>query len=370
MAALERVLTGPGASAAAGPGAAPAWAALLLERRDRTNAVLARARATGARSEDLRAALLDLGPLVETLAGDPAFARDRSGKVDALARAGDALVDTVVGLVRTRRWAGPSAERTSVLETAPLLPAWLAHDPRGTLEVLVHGAHHAAREGHPDVWARRLVAAASDPTAWPSAPGDPMATLRDLGVIAAWRAGVVRTRTAALAAARRVPARAALIALDLAADADLPAALERIEAEPWWWPTAAAHPGQARVMARLGGFRGTGGPWVRQPRVVGSRGDGWRWDVETDAPVAGGAAEHWLVAADAHGFAIRRTTRPDDAPAGARPGLDCADGAFVLAGSPGRLPWDDDLTGSATCGAVALLSRASSYAVDVVVADR
>jgi len=373
VAALELVLTGTG-----GPGPVPMWAALLVERRDRTNAVLARSRAVGARPEELLAAMRDLGPLVESLAARAGTADAGAAGHDLLLRAADALVDAVVGLVRTRRWSEQSVERNCVLEAAPELPEWITHDPRGTLDVLIHGAHHAAREGDPRAWRRRLVAAASEPSVALLARTDPTPTLRDLGAIAAWRSGVVRVRSAALEAALRVPEPAALAALDLTA-ADAPAGLgallDRQRAEPWWWPTVPATRGEARVRRRLGGFRGTGGPWVRLPRVVGSLGDGWRWEVQTAGVDPDGPAQRWLVAADAHGAAIRRT-RGTAGLAGTWSGPDGSDtalvlsaGSFELAGARGDLPWDDVVTGSAVCGTVALLSRRSSYAVDVVVAD-
>ena len=130
MAALELVLTGTG-----GPGPVPMWAALLVERRDRTNAVLARSRAVGARPEELLAAMRDLGPLVESLAARAGTADAGAAGHDLLLRAADALVDAVVGLVRTRRWSEQSVERNCVLEAAPEDTCWLALDAEATAEM-------------------------------------------------------------------------------------------------------------------------------------------------------------------------------------------------------------------------------------------
>lgn len=389
---MERVLTA----------GVPVWGALLAARRERSNAVLAAARASGAPAAGLRAALLDVGPLVEQVV---AVGDDDPSDVDVpgplrggdpgAAELVDAVVDVVSGLVLARRWAAGTAERDAVLGSGPALVAWLARAPRAVLDVLVHGAHHTARSADPDAWARRLVAGADALTGALPTLDDPAATLRDVGAVAAWRSGLVRLRPSALDAARRLPEAAALAALDLDAryaPDGLAAVLDRHAAEPWWWPTWTARPGQVHVRARVGGFRGTdSGPWVRLPRVVGSAGDGWRWTVETDAvgaarggagardagggATAGGPAvggvERWVVACDVHGTAIARDPGPAGEPAAVTAEVLTVSGTSVrLAGATGTLPWDDAVTGSAAARGVALVSRASSYALDVLVAER
>lgn len=98
------------------------------------------------------------------------------------------------------------------------------------------------------------------------------AQLLEAGKVLAWRAGLAQYRLGALGVARTL--RPALALAALGADAspeDLPALVDRLEADPWLAPSEALRPTrtrQLRIVARAGAFRGFGGLFVRPPRVL------------------------------------------------------------------------------------------------------
>ena len=169
--------------------------------------------------------------------------------------------------------------------------------------------------------------------------------VRSTVLVAAWRSGAARFRTAALREAAALPAPLAVAALGLPPGTDPAATLARPAGDPWWWPGYRTEPG---VLRRIGGFRGFGGPWLGRPRVVAGGPTGC-------AVTADGA--RWAIVADVHG--VRRD------PAGRR-GLGPAhsdDG-----GSPaGALGGHGDRRVPASVGSTVLVvSRRHSYHVDAV----
>ena len=317
------------------------WGGVLDRRRSAYNTLLRAAAAAGADRDLLLAALREVGEVVDGLQAPDEVA--------------DVFVDAAVTLVKARRWSGTGVERWALLTLVPQLDRWLAGDPSATVAVAVNGSHAVARSGDVGSWVRRLLAAR------PALPATP-AALRAAGCVAAWRSGVVRLRCAALSAVDVLP-EAALAALVDLPEQEVRAALARHAGDPWWWPGSARD--EVSVIVRHGGFRGLGGPWVRLPRVVA--GDGLRWLVETPATAGEGAADRWALVCDVHGGTVRRW--PDTlAPPSVRERPVIRGSRVELAGRTGTLPWDDDITGAAASGRVAVLSRAGSYAVDVLVA--
>lgn len=340
-----------------------------MARRELWNAAAAAARARGADRTAMAAALCEVGAAL-------ADAGPTHGS-PALLGLADALVPAALDLVAQRRWSAPgggSAQRRALL-AAPALVAHCGPDGRrspAVLSDLLSAAGRLQRWGDAPAWLERLVAAATTAGAVAAADSAPD-LLRRLGVVAAWRSGAVRLRRAALASARRVPADAACAALslpELGAER-LARVLEEHAADPWWWPDggrgrgAGVGPGRP-VVARLGGFRGFGGPWARPPRVLGPLDrEGAAWDVATDHPDHPGdpgRLERWRVLADVHGVAVHRWS----------PGLDLpvrSGGTGAGTAPPGALPWDDEVTGRASAGRTAVLSRAHSHLLDVVLLD-
>ncbi|NCT90162.1 hypothetical protein GXB85_04235 [Cellulomonas sp. APG4] len=335
--------------------ASPAGAA-VRRRRAALNEVLRRAAAQGAAPEDLLRTTAEVAGLVRGL--EVALPEDR---FDATL---EALVGSAAALCAQGRAGAHGPEHRALAVAATAVP-WLAVDPRPVVGAMVAAAPTVARQGDLDAWLRRVAAAATAEQGV-TAGADLAARVRSVVVVAAWRSGLARFRDAALAAVDELPRAVAVAALDLPAElaADPSrlgeAVLTPHRADRWWWPGSRTAPG---VLARHGGFRGLGGPWLRRPVVLGWVGPaegGPGWLVEAD-DVA------WLVVADVHGSAI---TRFGDA---------AADGVTgrprpPAHGAPhvGVVPWTDEVTGlvavdaPAWPGPVALVSRAHSYCVDVV----
>lgn len=374
----------------------PGWQEQLGVQRDQLNARLAAARAAGASPDQLRAALLEVGPAADHLARiitDP----------DAFARAVPVLVDAVARLVERRAWHESSAERWALLGVVPFLPRAMTRSPETTVEVVVHGASKVARGADLGAWGHRLAAADAylvDDDA-----------LRGAAAVAAWRSGFVRVRAAALHAATTLPDDALVALLDLdrsridaagrgddsgsfdgsgitdgeltgvagRAGSAIREVLARHAADPFWWPGEAA----AACRARVGGFRGDGGPWVGVPVVLDAHPASTpTWRVAADDQL-------WVVVADVHGSAVLRepggaggsgATTVADLVAALRP-----DAALVAAVSP-SLGSDDTITGAVPAAvspagsagaaptgtvtqraAVVLVSQQSSYRLSLVV---
>lgn len=355
--------------------AVPTWQGELVAQRDLLNSRVAAARSAGASADALRAALLEIGPGADHLArttDDPS----------AFAAMVPVLVDAVSALVVRRAWHESSADRWALLGVVPFLPRAMSRSPRVTVDVAVQGAGRVARGADLGEWGRRLGAAdahLSDDDA-----------LRAAAAVAAWRSGFVRLRTAALVAAGSLPDAALGLLLDLAeadgtgpgpdgaaraerdpAPAELATAdlgehtsrardvLSHSVADPFWWPGV---PASGRT-GQVGGFRGSGGPWVGVPVVLGA--------VDAPTPTWRVAADDqvWVVVADVHGSTVLRenpdlslsAAELDSLLAAVRP-----DPAVVEAVAP-HLGAQDVVTGASTAGSgVVLVSTATSYRLDLV----
>lgn len=259
-------------------------------------------------------------------------------------RADDALVGALVGhaVARAESGAGRS-ERVAVDHAARACGPWLRADPERALAELHHaGRVLARRPGALGPWSVRLAAGAAR-------TGDP-AQQRALGVVAAWRTGLVRLRDAALELATGLAPAALAAVLEVA---DGRAALAANAADPWAWPGHGPRPGELRVVARAGGFTGFGGPFPEPPVVHG--GDGLRWWVRA-------GHQELLVLWDVHGHAVLTPDGPVPEPG---PPVEHG-GELRLAGLRGRAPWVDTATGSAARGRTAVLSRAGSHHLDLL----
>ncbi|GEK20773.1 hypothetical protein [Cellulomonas xylanilytica] len=298
---------------------------------------------------DDRAFVDDVLRAAATRGGDPELVRaavlDVAGAADRLAdgddldpRLGRALLGAATDLAARGRWRAGTVERATVLELVPRLAALVRARPDVVVPLLVASARTVERSADTAVVADLLAAAP---------PTDDVDHLRATVLVATWRAGAVRYRAAALAAAARLPAPLAVAALGLAPGTDPGPVLDAHTADPWWWP---GREQAAGVLRRVGGFRGLGGPWLAVPQVsAGATDAGLGCRVRADG-------ECWAVLADVHGGAVVRLDEPDvEERAAAVPRL--------------AVPWDDEVTGWAAAGGdprVVVVSRRHSYWVDVV----
>jgi hypothetical protein len=101
----------------------------------------------------------------------------------------------------------------------------------------------------------------------------------DVGKIAAWKAGLVQFRSAALGLARQLPLKLAarsIGVLDDVSEQSWHQRLDRLEADRWMAPSAAETAGQSRslrIVCTTGGFRGFGGPCLRPPTASANDGE-------------------------------------------------------------------------------------------------
>lgn len=252
----------------------PGWAAALARRAPTVNAAVDRARVNGADVAALRTALIEVGPLFDTLR--PAFgtAEDRWA---------EQLAVSTIDLVATQQFHEQSWPYWALREVFPrLTPAFTVAGPAVLQDLLVAAS---TLRGNADLAAfgGRLTAGVA---AWPDRDSLTREAVRHLSVLAAWRAGHVRLRKTAHRVAVALPEEAVAATLSLGSAAR--DTLARNATDPTWWPGVATD-------RSIGGFRGFGGPWRHPPVVLD--GDGLCWRVVADGVL-------WLVLADAHGDAV------------------------------------------------------------------
>lgn len=195
------------------------------------------------------------------------------------------------------------------------LPPPLLADP-----LVVGGTANAAAGiaavpgARPEQWARELRAAA------PFCAG--REELLAAGQVLAWRAGLAHYREGALDRLAGLPEPLAfrLLGLDPAPGTprSLPALLDRLRADPWLSPQAAAAEGAStrslRIAHRIGGFRGFGGVLGSVPQLAAE--DGLLLLVEPEGA--------WLVTADLYGATLHPTAGPSGSGAAAPDGFSLA----------------------------------------------
>lgn len=149
----------------------------------------------------------------------------------------------------------------------------------------------------------------------------------ECGKVAAWRAGMAHYRNGALAVCAGLDASLAAALLELpdpfqtgagqTGAGRIGAALAVLREDPWRVPAEAATPGTRQrldVVARVGGFRGFGGPFLTPPRVA----------VHDGGIAAADAEAAFLLYADACGCLLVRLDQP------VLPSSPMADAAFGL----------------------------------------
>ncbi len=205
----------------------------------------------------------------------PAFAGFVRTAIDPLAQCVDALAPGRTGAVVVAAFdialelvaqglAGPGARSDALdrawLALAPGLAPRIAADPFEVLGTLSNAIVHLG--GVPgarvDAWIAGMAALASH--------ADSNASLRALGQVLAWRAGLAHFRDGALACADALPAATALLAVGAAPAAQWPQVRDALRADPWWSPDPARREAVQRGIA-FGSFSGFGGRFAAPPEV-------------------------------------------------------------------------------------------------------
>jgi hypothetical protein len=262
MAEVEKLIAGPLAEA-------------LAKGRERYNARFAQARRMNRRLEpaDFSRVLTDLvAPLVEAVARvDPA----------AVEPTVEALFDVSLELLG-HDCLGPGARQPLVdrgwRELLPALAPLLAKAPGVVAASISNALFNLGQESGADVetWIRGME------ELQPDCPD--VETLLAMGQVLAWRCGLAHFRAGALEVWARLPEGPAYRVLGLTG---APRGLSRSEfsarlGDPWLAPGGGRQPGERslRIVARVGGFRGFGGPFVALPEVVQADGGIFAFDSE------------------------------------------------------------------------------------------
>jgi hypothetical protein len=289
-----------------------------LERQRVTlNARFAAAQKGGARI-DGEAFLSHLGQTVDPIirAVAAAFAE----KVDAVTAA---LYDLSLGLIATNVL-GPQTCCPPVVEAwrrlLPALPRLVAREPARVAASVTNAVHNVAATpgARPEEWIGWAIEAAPR-------LADTQALL-DCGAVFAWRAGLVKCRDGAIDTARRMEPSLASRALGLP-DGTTPAALskvlDRLAGDHWVTPADALadkpRPEPIRIAARVGAFRGFGGPFIRPPTVR-----------TVDGQIIVDDSEFsWRLTADVFGHSFARVDVPHSPLGRVAPGIGASEDGHV-----------------------------------------
>jgi len=273
------------------------FARILQSHRDRYNAKFAEARWHRPKLEpEAWASLLrtTVAPIVEAV--------DRV-QPELAAEAAEALYDLALELLG-QDLLGPRSPHPAVAAgweaLLPRLGRFVANAPRQVAGSVTNALYNLSttRGARPMDWIGSLSSLAE-------ACPDTL-TLLQLGQVMAWRAGLAHYRLDALEivtrlAAANVPLAGAALGLPADEPVPLEGVIDRLLANPWLSPIAAAGPAQApsaplRLVARVGDFRGLGGEFLTPPLVMAADGrlvvkEGERW---------------WFLAADVFGATLYR----------------------------------------------------------------
>jgi hypothetical protein len=272
----------------------PSFVEALREDREALNARFATRRLAGEQldgdvlTEHLRTAV---EPLVRAVHGVlPERAR---GIVAPLFDASlDLLAATLVG----PQAKSPYATRVW-RELLPAAARVLAREPLRVAGCLSNAIAHltSQRGARPETWIERMTAVAPHCQS--------VSQLLDCGKVAAWLAGAVQYRAAALRTALTLPPPLALrvlgLPLETPADA-LSAVIQSLQNNPWLTVQAALHGGSRAAsleyVGQAGAFRGFGGEFLRPPTVTLAQG----------CLLASDGQSTWQIFADAYGTLLHR----------------------------------------------------------------
>ena len=224
--------------------------------------------------------------------GDAVVTAVESVEPAAVMETGRAVCEVGIELV-ARNFAGPRARHGWVDEAwrrvLTAAASVVAAEPRRVIGALSNAVVQlAATPGaRPAQWIDLMVRVA------PLTGGD-VSTLLRAGQVAAWRSGMAHYREGALAAAEQLDPPLMLATLGTQGDAADPLGLLRDDA--WYDPDREGS--STGPVARSGGFRGYGGPFLVPP-IIASLDGHW---------IASSGNDHWLLVADAFGATFHRLT--------------------------------------------------------------
>jgi hypothetical protein len=156
--------------------------------------------------------------------------------------------------------------------------------------------------------------------------------------VAAWLCGMAHYRSQAIALARALPEPVLERLFPQSADrSDARAILDRLQADPWYYPGRKDRPPGLQVVAEVGNFRGLGGEFRRPPHVAASQGQLLLTD----------GCDQWWLFADSFGAVMHRAGRVAAESKGRGAYGLGKDGVVKGPRSEAKMPW---------------LARASSYA--------
>jgi hypothetical protein len=258
--------------------------------------------------------------------------------------AGGALGEAARGPLVARAWDG----------LLPRLLPHLAAAPRALAARISNALCNLAREGGEALaerWGECLVGVSP-------AAAAPLQLL-EAGLVLAWRCGLAHFRDSALARWRALPAPLRRATLGLPPEGEAPPmeALARGLEDPWFDPARPAPRAAPALAARVGGFRGFGGRFVRPPRLARAAG----------AILASDGEGTYRLHADVFGATLRPVAAPAvaDADAGARARI-AADGTVSVDGTEARLPALAGAASLAAAGTTLAVALAHSHHVYVV----
>ncbi len=251
-------------------GLSPAFEAVLKDRRERYNAAFAAARhrRTALKGpaflEHLR---LRVDPIVAAL------------PVEGRAPVCDALYDLSLELVGCDLFGRYPVTGEGWQRLLPRVAGLLPAAPRRLIASLTNALANLCEQpgARASWWLERML----------EVPVSDAETLLAVGQVLAWRAGLPHYREGALAICARLGPAATGVEGDL----------EALRADPWLTVEERAPGARPRIIFRVGGFRGYGGPFAAPPEVryAGHNrfyvGDGESW---------------WLLVADGYGTSLHR----------------------------------------------------------------
>lgn len=150
-------------------------------------------------------------------------------------------------------------------QVLPLVPRLIAHDPRGIAGSLSNAVLTLARLGKVEVrrWLERMERSASS-----TESGE---QLLQVGLVAAWTAGLAEYRLPALQLAEKLPAELQRLLFDTGPEtnaAELARILQRWSTHPWYnWSATTVDHSSIQLRQVCGSFRGFGGKFLYPPRV-------------------------------------------------------------------------------------------------------